>query len=326
MNRFMCTIGPSTCNIDTIKSLYEHGMSGIRFNMSHIDFSIEEIFDDIKILKEQYGYNILTYMDLRGPEIRVITENNIDVRKDQEVIIGKDFQISCNNFSKLMVGDYLYISDGQVVLQAKEITDSKIICKNIVGGEIKNNRNFYSERINKQLPFLSEKDLYDIDLAIKLKFDYLIPSFIRSREDIDLINKIISEAGSPLKVVAKIETKEAVENIDEIISACNVIMIGRGDLGVAFPLFEIPVLQKYIARKVKKANKKLIIATGFLESMKKHRIPERAEVCDLYNSFLDGADEIMFSGEVATSVDPVMVLITATKVLDTLDHIQYEKL
>lgn len=182
---------------------------------------------------------------------------------------------------------------------------------------LKPNQKRTNEKLCKTIPFLSEKDILDIEKTCDLGINYLCVSFVNKVEDILQVKEIINTKKSDIKIIAKIETVEGVENLREIIKYCDGVMIGRGDLGVRFPIYELAKQQKKISKIVKEVGKKLIVGTGFLSSMKTNSIPTRAEVNDLYNTYLDGADEIMFSGETAVSINPEEVLIMANKIMDS---------
>ncbi len=317
--KYMCTIGPASQKFNVLAEMTEYGMSSIRFNMSHIDYDIKEIIKFSKKIEQIYGISIPSYMDLKGPELRVHSSEAINLSVNDIIVIGKDIFIDNFNYNLLSIEDVLSINDGQVLLKIVEINENFIKCKAPHGGVIKNESAIYNPKINNALPFISLIDKEHIKVASELEIDYLIVSFIRNAENIHQIKKILKQLSSNMKIVAKIETREAVTNLDEIISLSDEILIGRGDLGVAFPVWELPYIQKNIAKKVKVSGKKLIIGTGFLKSMKKNILPTRAEVSDLYYAFQDGADEIMFSGETAIAKDPVRVLKMANKIHSTIN-------
>ena len=308
---YVCTTGPSLNNIEKIEKLHELGLTTIRFNMSYRDkCMINELMPEIKKSK----YDIKTMVDLCGPEIRIDIDEPINIIKDNIYIIGKDIKIKSGNIDILNVGDIIVFGDGEISFRIIE-KDSNLKCISLNNGVLKRNKKITNENLCKTIPFLSEEDINDIKSAIELNVDYLCISFVNTIEDIRRIKNITN---NDIKIIAKIETVEGVNNLEEILPEVDGIMIGRGDLGVRYPYYMLGKIQKEISNKVKEFNKKLIVGTGFLSSMKDNEIPTRAEVNDLYNTILDGAEEIMFSGETASSNSPESVLDFANKIASTI--------
>ena len=309
---YVCTTGSSLNNIEKINKLFELGMTTIRFNMSYREkCMINELTPQIINSK----YDIKTMVDLCGPEIRIDIPEPINVVKDSIYVIGKDIKIKEGNIDILSVGDIIVFGDGEISFKIIE-KDEYLTCMSLNNGILKRNKKITNENLCKTIPFLSESDINDIKHAIELNIDYLCVSFVNTVEDIKRVKEITNDN---IKIIAKIETVEGVTNLKDILPLVDGIMIGRGDLGVRYPLYELGKVQKEICKIVKESNKKLIVGTGFLSSMKDNEIPTRAEVNDLYNTILDGADEIMFSGETASSNSPEDVLKTANKIAETID-------
>lgn len=312
---YICTMGPSIKEEDIIIKMYEKGMSTIRINMSHIDYSIEQLIHTIKKLRLM-GYDIKSLIDTKGPEIRV-KSNNKQVNINDQIILGKDIDLSCD-YQCLETNDIIEINDGQIRLKVIEQQGTNFLCISLDSGLIKNEAGVYIEKLKRNLKFLSAEDEIDIRRAFSLNSDWLACSFVRTKEDILEVLKIKSEfPNSTTKIMAKIETKDAIINLDEIITISDGIMIARGDLSTAFPITMIGMLQNYIIQKVLDSKKYLVVGTGFLKSMKKSMRPTQAEVNDLYNTFLSGATAIMFSGETAISNSPLRVLDVANEIYES---------
>ena len=317
MVKYICTTGKSFNNKDMIEKLYKLGMSTVRFNMSYREkCMIDELIPIINILNKESNYNIKTMVDLRGPEIRIDIEEPLEIIKGNTYTIGKDIKIKDGDISILDIDDVIVFGDGEISFKIIEKLDNKLKCISLNNGILKRNKKITNAKLCNSIPFLSDKDIDDINTAIKYNVDYLCVSFINTEDDIIKIKNHIKDTN--IKLIAKIETIDGVNNLEDIIKQVDGVMIGRGDLAVRYPIYDLPFYQKKICNIVKKCNKKLIIGTGFLSSMKSEEIPTRAEVSDLYNAVLDGADEIMFSGETAASPSPVNVLETANRIIKNI--------
>lgn len=314
---YVCTTGKSFNTKEMIEKLYKLGMSTVRFNMSYRErCKIDELVPIINDLNKKDGYDIKTMVDLRGPEIRIDIDEPLDIIKDSIYIIGSDIKIKEVNISILDVDDVIIFGDGEIKFRVLEKAGSNLKCISLSNGILKRNKKITNEKLCKIIPFLSKKDIDDIKTATLYNVDYLCISFVNSSNDIKEIRKMIDN--NSIKIIAKIETQEGVLNLEDILKEADGVMIGRGDLAVRYPIYDLALIQKKICKIVKDNNKKLIIGTGFLSSMKTEELPTRAEVCDLYNAILDGADEIMFSGETAASAYPENVLETANKIIEKI--------
>lgn len=309
---YVCTTGPSLNNIEKINRLFELGLTTVRFNMSYREkCMIDELVPEIKKSK----YDIKTMVDLCGPEIRIDIEEPINIVKENVYIVGKDIKIKSGNLDILNVNDIIIFGDGEISFKIIEKKDY-LKCISLNNGILKRNKKITNENLCKTIPFLSEVDIKDIENAIELNADYLCVSFVNNVED---IKKVKAITNNRIKIIAKIETVEGVNNLEKILPEVDGVMIGRGDLAVRYPYYMLGKIQKKISLIVKNSNKKLIVGTGFLSSMKENEIPTRAEVNDFYNTVLDGADEIMFSGETASSNSPEDVLNFANKIVETIE-------
>lgn len=315
---YVCTTGKSLNNKVIVEKLYKLGLTTVRFNMSYRDkCMIGELVPAINEINLDKDIKIKTMVDLRGPEIRIDIKEPMLIEKNNIYVIGKDILIKEGNISVLDVGDIIIFGDGEIQFKIIEKIDNYLKCISLNNGMLKKNKKITNEKLCKTISFLSDLDKEDIKTALRLGIDYLCISFVNSLEDVNEVKRIVGN--HKIKIIAKIETKEGVENLEKIISKVDGIMIGRGDLGVRYPIYNLASVQKKICNIVKKYNKKIIIGTGFLSSMKKEEIPTRAEVCDIYNAVLDGADEIMFSGETATSISPENVLLTANRIIESIE-------
>ena len=312
--RYVCTTGPSMNDINIIEKLCILGLRIVRFNMSYRNkCMIEELLPQIQELNVNKNYNIETMVDLCGPEIRIDIENSLEIKKDCIYILGIDIKVKEGDISVLEKNDLLIFGDGEIKFKVIKNDNGLIRCISLDNGILKKNKKITNEKLCKTTQFISERDERDINDAIKYNVNYLCISFVNNVDDIKKV-KVLTK-NSKIKIIAKIETKEGFENLKDIIQFVDGVMIGRGDLGVRFDICKIGFIQKEICKIVKENNKKLIVGTGFLSSMKNSNIPTRAEVNDLYNTYLDGIDMIMFSGETASSISPENVLMTANKIV-----------
>lgn len=320
---YVCTMGPSIYGTEKLLELYHLGLRTIRFNMSHIDYDMNEVLAMIHKVEEITGEKIKTMLDTCGTEARVRIHSTKDVHIGDEMVLGKDFAIDVPCESFLDIGDIIQIDDGKIELKVTCLKPLMFIA--LTNGKLKNGSGVYSQKISSMLPFMSSKDKDAFDLAFSKDLDWVACSFVKSAKDIFEIRNIQKKYPScHTKIMAKIETREAIENLDEIIAASDGIMIARGDLAVAFPIHLIAALQDYIAQSVLEASIPLVIGTGFLRSMKKSMIPERSEVVDLYHAF-HITNQIMFSGETAIADDPAHILTTANEIFGSMKHQEYVK-
>lgn len=320
---YVCTMGPSIYGVEKLLELYHLGLRIIRFNMSHIDYDMNEVLAMIHKIQEITGEKIETMLDTCGTEARVRISSNRDIRIGDEMVLGKDFAIDVPCESCLEIGDVIQIDDGKIQMKVTCLNPLMLLA--LTNGKLKNGAGVYSPKISSTLPFMSAKDKDAFDFAFSKDLDWVACSFVKSVKDIFEIRNIQKKYPScHTKIMAKIETREAIENLDEIIAASDGIMIARGDLAVAFPIHLIAALQDYIAQSVLEASIPLVIGTGFLRSMKKSMIPERSEVVDLYHAF-HITNQIMFSGETAIADDPAHILTTANEIFGSMKHQEYVK-
>ncbi len=317
MPEYICTMGPSILNTEKIVELYQLGLRTIRFNMSHIDYDIAEVLQMIRDAERIVGNKISTMLDTCGSEIRVQMDRPRTLLIGDTLTLGEELTLNVPYHNILELGDVLKIDDGKIIV--KVISKNPFLLSSLTNGKIKNGSGVFSEKLSRTLTFIPEKDTKSFHLAFHNDMDWVACSFVKSAEDIKNVKALRSQyPNCKTKIMAKIETREAMEDLDNIIAISDGIMIARGDLGVAFPIYMITTLQNYIAGKVIAAGIPLTIGTGFLRSMKRNPIPEKAEVSDLYYAFTL-TNSIMFSGETAVADEPANILKTANSIFKTLE-------
>ncbi len=325
--KIICTLGPSAETEEVLRELILAGMDVARFNFSHADH--EEHLGRLKTiekLREELGIPVATLLDTKGPEIRIGTfkdDKKIQLSEGQTFTLtireieGDETTVSISYkdlVNDVKVGDTILIDDGLIELTIKELTETDIICVVKNSGMISNRKGVNVPGVELSMPYISEKDRSDILFGIEKNYDFIAASFVRTAKDVMDIRAILDEHNSKVKIIAKIENLQGVENIDEIIKAADGIMIARGDMGVEIPYEEVPVIQKMIIKKVYNSSKQVITATQMLDSMMKNPRPTRAETTDVANAIYDGTSAIMLSGETAAGKYPIEALKTMVKI------------
>jgi len=337
--KIVATIGPASSSPEKIKKLFQAGVNAARINFSHGSHeSHTETINKVKEIREELDLPIPLILDTKGPEIRTKTLKTepVELKKGSQFILttedyeGDETKVSVTyeDITKdLNVGSKVLIDDGLIELIVKEIKGNDVICEVVNSGFLGSRKGVNIPDIHLGLPALSEKDIDDIKFGIKMGFDYIAASFIRSANDVKQIRKLLEEnGGSSIRIISKIENREGVENLDEILAVTDGIMVARGDLGVEIPLEEVPVIQKNMIRKCKEYGKLVITATQMLESMINNPRPTRAETSDVANAVFDGTDAIMLSGETAKGNYPVEAVETMVKIaLKVESSINYSK-
>ena len=339
--KIVATIGPSSSSKEVLKEMILAGLNVCRLNFSHGAYEDHsEVIENIRSLNDELGLNVAILADLQGPKIRTgeMQKSGVHLDVNQTVLVQTDpvegtEKVFSINYSRLpedvKKGELILLDDGKLMLEVTK-TDRKkqITCKVIQGGMLSSNKgvNFPNTRIS--MPSLTEKDEKDLSFAIEQDVDWIGLSFVRSARDmIDLKHKI-SSAGAKAKVIAKIEKPEALECIDDIINESDGIMVARGDLGVEIPFQNVPLTQKMLIDKGIKYAKPVIVATQMMESMITQMTPTRAEVNDVANAVLDGADAVMLSGETSVGKYPVEVISTMSRIvceMESHDGIYYKE-
>lgn len=282
-------------------------IDGVRFNMSHATHDgIKKYLD---ILEE---YNIAKLMDLKGNKIRIKQAFKKELKKGDEVIIGKDLILTYHPVEDVEKGHFILINDGKIKLKIEKVDENLIYSKVIIGGNVKKGMGLNLPDTHLKMPIIGKEDIKNIEFAIGNNFEYIALSFVRNKDDIINLRKIINEYDGDVSIIAKIETKEGLRNIDEIARYSDGVMVARGDLGVELPIEYIPIEQKNIINTTNKYGKLTITATQMLDSMINNPYPTRAEITDIANAVFDGTDCLMLSNETAVGKYPV----EAVKVMD----------
>lgn len=328
--KIVCTIGPATESAEMLEKLVNSGMNVMRLNFSHGDFAEHQgRVDNLRAVVKKLNKPVAILQDLGGPKIRIGTF------KDEKGIVlkeGQTFTLTTNedekttgdehrvfiNYPKLpqevKVGGTIMIHDGRKRLLITKIKGNDVICKVIVGGPLGNKKGVNLPDAELTIHALTAKDRKDLEFGLKNKVDFFALSFVRKAEDIHELRSILKKAKSDAYIIAKIETPQALDNLDAIIEAADGIMVARGDLAIEIPAEEVPMAQKRMIDACIRAGKPVITATQMLESMIKSPIPTRAEVSDVANAIMDGTDAIMLSEETTLGEFPVEAVKTMTKI------------
>jgi pyruvate kinase len=331
--KIVATLGPATSSKEVLKAMLHEGANVFRINFSHADYKdVEERVKMIRELNEEFGYNASILGDLQGPKLRVGTmKGEVVVNPGDEIIFatGKRFEgtkervyMTYDNFPQdAKPGERILLDDGKLHFEVVS-TDGKseVIAKVIQGGPLKSKKGVNLPNTNISQPALTEKDIEDAIFACNLGVDWIALSFVRHAEDLMQLEKLISEnSDHKIPIIAKIEKPEAVENIDKIVAYCDGLMVARGDLGVEIPAEEVPLVQKQLVLRAKKARIPVIIATQMMETMITSLTPTRAEVNDVANSVMDGADAVMLSGETSVGQYPVQVIRQMANIIRSVE-------
>lgn len=325
--KIICTLGPASDSKEVFTELVKNGLSVARLNLSHGSKAYrKKLMDMIKDVREALDVPVAILMDTRGPEIRtkmfVDGQAKLVAGSEVRLCIG-DFEGTAERFcityedlyKEVQVGATILIDDGLLDVKVVAIEGKEIVCEVQNGGVVKNRKGINVPRIDINLPALKEEDIDDILFGIEEGIDYLAASFIRNKEDVLAVRRLLDEnGGEHVHIISKIESQSGVDNIMEIIEHSNGIMVARGDLGVELPPEDIPKIQKEIIRKCNQAGIPVITATQMLESMGSNPRPTRAEVSDVANAIYDGTDTIMLSGETAAGAYPVEAVKTMKQV------------
>ena len=320
--KIVATLGPATDDIEVMDELVAAGMDVVRLNVSHDTHERHrERAERIRDRAWASGRQVAVLMDLQGPKIRVgkFKDGAVNLTADDRFCIDAECPPEGGDRTRIGTtypdlaedvarGDTLLLDDGAIELWVEEVRGSNIRCKVVVGGRLSNNKGINKKGGGLSAPALTEKDIDDIRFAAAIEADYVAVSFVRSADDVRIAREILHEAGGKGSIVAKIERAEALNGLDDIITAADVIMIARGDLGVEIGDAELPAVQKDIIRRAREMNSVVITATQMMQSMIESPIPTRAEVFDVANSVLDGTDAVMLSAETSVGKYPSKVV------------------
>jgi len=321
--KIICTLGPASSDEAILHALLTGGMNAARFNFSHgTHESHLAMLNRFKHVRDTLGLPVATILDTKGPEIRVknFSCGSIELAEGDSFTLttapcdGDQTRVSvtyANLHQELSPGCHILIDDGLIELIVKEVVGQDILCTVTTGGPLSSNKSINIPNVKILLPTLTEKDKSDLAFAVEQDFDFVAASFVRRASDVETIRETLRALGGDgIRIISKIENREGVDNLEEIIRASDGIMVARGDLGVEIPAHEVPVLQKRMIDDTIRLGKPVIIATQMLDSMIRNPRPTRAEVSDVANAVFDGASCVMLSGETASGKHPVEALTT----------------
>ena len=330
--KIICTLGPSTDKGDVLRELIANGMNVARFNFSH--GSYEEHggrLANLKALREELGKPVAALLDTKGPEIRLkefkngvemleagqtftLTTREVEGTKEICSVTYKDLPHDVHE------GGTIMLDDGLIMLRIEKVTDTDITCTVLNSGKIKTKKGVNVPGVHLSMPYLSQKDREDIIFGIQNGFDFIAASFVRTAQDVYDIRNLLNEYDSHIRIIAKIENREGVNNIDSILSAADAVMVARGDLGVEIDFTELPGIQKNIIDRSFSFGKPIVTATQMLDSMMVNPRPTRAEISDVANAIYDGTSAIMLSGETAAGAYPVEALKTMSAIAERTEN------
>ena len=330
--KIICTLGPSTDQEGVLRELVANGMNVARFNFSH--GSHEEHlgrFEKLKAIREELGKPVAALLDTKGPEIRLkdfkngtemleagqtftLTTREVEGTKEICSITYKDLPQDVHE------GGTIMLDDGLIKLAIKSVTDTDIVCEVLNSGKIKTKKGVNVPGVHLSMPYLSQRDRDDIIFGVQQGFDFIAASFVRTAQDVYDIRNLLNEYDSNIRIIAKIENREGVNNIDSILSAADAVMVARGDLGVEIDFTELPGIQKTIIDRSFSFGKPIVTATQMLDSMMVNPRPTRAEISDVANAIYDGTSAIMLSGETAAGAYPVEALKTMSAIAERTEN------
>ena len=337
--KIICTIGPACEDEETLTRLCQAGMNVARLNFSHGTHEEHKVkIDRIKAVREKLNLPIPIMLDTKGPEYRV------GIFKDKKAVIedGATFTFTTNEVegdservsvsyknlpSEVSIGDQILVNNGLLIFEVKEIRDTDIVCETITGGVISDRKSMNFPNHVLKGDYLSEADKKDILFGIENDIDFIAASFVSNRNDIQSLRDFLDEnGGEDIELIAKIENRSGVDNIDEISEVADGILVARGDLGVEIPYMELPAVQKHLIKRCRLLGKRVITATEMFESMITNPRPTRAEISDVANAVYDGSSAIMLSGETASGKYPVESLQKMAEIAEfTENNIDYKK-
>lgn len=339
--KIVCTIGPASREPKILKKMIEAGMDCARLNFSHGTYAEHaELIKFIRQVAKEIDHPIAFLADLQGPRVRIGTlkEDGIKLKEGSEVVLttnesdgGDRIPVTYSNLHKdVDKNDILLLNDGLLKLEVIEVVDKDIKCKVILGGPIFTNKSINVSTTTLNIPSTTEKDIWDLEFAVKNNVDWVALSFVKDEKDILHLKERISQLENKynikekIKVIAKIEKHEAIRNFDKILEVADGIMVARGDLGIEMPLEKLPIIQKEVIQKCLKAAKPVITATQMLLSMVENPKPTRAETSDVANAVIDHTDAVMLSQESAVGKYPVETVQTMTDIIEDAEESPYD--
>lgn len=334
--KIVATLGPASAKPEVLFSMFNAGLDVCRLNFSHgSQADHQEVINTIKSLNEKFDYNVGILADLQGPKIRIgmvkdggihLVNGNRTTITTKECIGNEErIYITYDTFPQdVKAGEIILLDDGKLQMRVIETNlVDEVICEVVHGGILTSRKGVNLPNTKVSIPSLTIEDRKNLDFVLENDVEWIGLSFVRNAEDITELKDIIAARGKTARVVAKIEKPEAIANIDAIIAVSDAVMVARGDLGVEMPMEEVPLLQKMIVNKCRAASKPVIVATQMLESMITTPRPTRAEVNDVANSVLDGADAVMLSGETSVGEFPLIVIETMQKIIQNIEVNNY---
>ncbi|MGC6414173.1 MAG: pyruvate kinase [Bacteroidia bacterium] len=318
--KIVATIGPASSSEENLEKLILAGVDVCRLNFSHGAHEIhKEVADRIRKINKKLGTHVAILQDLQGPKLRIgKVDGVINLEAGKTILVTTEKSLSTAeklsvSYEKLAiearVGDRILLNDGKLELKVTEIISNTLLNTEIInGGDLTSNKGFNLPNTPISAPCLTEKDIADLEFGLELDVDWIALSFVRTAEDVIFLKNLISQKGGRAKVIAKIEKPEAIENFDSIVKITDAVMVARGDLGVEIPLQKVPMVQKQVVQKCLENAKPVIIATQMMESMIEDSMPTRAEITDVANAVIDGADAVMLSAETSVGKYPVRVV------------------
>ncbi len=336
--KIICTIGPASQSEEKLRELMLAGMNVARFNFSHGDHAEQNgKLDAVRKVSKELGLPVAALLDTKGPEIRLRDFAN----KKEELVAGQKFTLTTEEImgtnekvtvsykglvNDVKAGGTILLDDGLIELRVDEVTATDIICTVMNGGPISNHKGVNVPGTSLTMPYLSEQDRADILNGIEKGYDIIAASFVRNKEDVLEIRKLLNEHNCKMQIISKIENMEGINNLDDILEVSDGIMVARGDMGVEIPLEDVPVIQKMLIQRANAKGKLVVTATQMLESMMKNPRPTRAETTDIANAIYDGTSAIMLSGESANGMYPVEAVKTMAKIAERTERdINYKK-
>jgi pyruvate kinase len=329
--KIVCTLGPATATEDRIRELVESGMDVARLNFSHGEHADHaENYKKVRQASDHLGRAVGILADLQGPKIRLgrfkegktVWAIGEEVRITVDDIEGTHDRVS-TTYKELAKdakpGDRLLIDDGKIGVTVIEVDGNDVVCRVTEGGPVSNNKGVSLPGMDISVPAMSEKDIEDLEFALKLGVDFIALSFVRSPSDVELVHDIMDRVGRRVPVIAKLEKPEAIDNLEAIVLAFDAVMVARGDLGVELPLEQVPIVQKRAIQMARENAKPVIVATQMLESMIENSRPTRAEASDVANAVLDGADAVMLSGETSVGAYPIETVRTMARIVHAVE-------
>jgi pyruvate kinase len=330
--KIVCTLGPVTATPERIRELVRAGMDVARLNFSHGSHADHaRVYSMVREASDEAGRAVGILADLQGPKIRlgrfvtgpVQWRTGEEIRVTVEDVPGTHDRVS-TTYAGLAKdareGDSLLVDDGKIALLVRKVEDTEVVCEVVEGGVVSDNKGLSLPGMNVSVPALPEKDLADLEFALRLRVDLVALSFVRSPADIDLVHRMMDVVpGGRLPVIAKLEKPEAVDNLEAIVLAFDGVMVARGDLGVELPLENVPLVQKRAVQVARENAKPIIVATQMLDSMIGNARPTRAEASDVANAVLDGADAVMLSGETSVGRYPIESVQTMSRIVEAAE-------